>query len=239
MLDPALKVVWLLLAVTAVAARGASVEYLMLHGKLRGGIGTWPSTRLKQNAFSDLTVPKSWFWHFYLLAVAVAVALLDAKVDLLGILFLVHAVRRLCEQLLLFPKSKPMSRMHLFAYFLGLGFYPLFGLSVMAGRHTADTVSADTWDLWVVAFWGFCQVVQCLSHKELAELRNGKHYGLPEGPLFRWTWSPHYVAEIGIFTSFAAVSEGEAVKACAVFVFCSLSVNSVNQSSWYKRQISR
>jgi hypothetical protein len=177
----------------------------------------------------DVTVPKSWFWHFYLIAVAVAVALLDARPTLAAGLFLFHVSRRLLEQLFLFGR-RSHSRMNLLAYFLGLGFYPLYGLSLWVSTIEQSGLVQVT----ALVLWAVFQLVQFVSHKELARLSAGHGYGVPMGWLFRLTWTPHYAAEAAIYAAMAGVTGGAAVKAGAVFVAVSLSVNGGNQRRWYE-----
>ena len=143
LLDQVLGGVWLSLAAVALAGRGEVINSLTLHGKLRLSSPTQVAVgkgREWVEMLREVTVPKHWFWHFYLVALAVAVALLDGRPSLVGLLFLVHVLRRLGEQLLLFPRRR--SRMHLLAYCLGLGFYPLYGLSLWAGAAAAGGAAA-------------------------------------------------------------------------------------------------
>jgi 3-oxo-5-alpha-steroid 4-dehydrogenase 3 len=218
--------IWLVLAAAAFLGQSELFNSLTLHGKLRMSAETRPSSLLQ-----DVTVPKSWFWHFYLIAVAVAVALLHARPSVAAGLFFIHVSRRLLEQLFLFGR-RSRSRMNVLAYFLGLGFYPLYGLSIWASATAVDR--SGRVPTAALVFWAVFQVMQFVSHKELARLSAGRGYGIPMGWLFRLTWTPHYAAEAAIYAAMAVVTGGAAVKASAVFVAVSLFVNGGNQRRWYE-----
>jgi hypothetical protein len=224
----AVGIVWLALTTLCLISRLSGIlKSFTLHGKLREDKVQLPRSSIWQVLLVEATVSKRIFWHFYIVAVAVAAAL--CEYGEVGFLFLLHSLRRLLEQFFLFTGNRN-TRMHLCAYLLGLCFYPLVGVSIwldsMSGcdlRVTSTLVSA------FVVF----QVFQSLAHVELAKLQRTGNYGVPRGMLFSYIWCPHYAAEIGIYLCLA-LSGGITTKMCALFVVVSMAVNAENQVNWYK-----
>ena len=200
---------WVLLTVVALVSPFILSENIISHGKQRA----------KGSRFS---VPKTWFSHFYVLAFLISIGLFF--LDRGSLSFCMHALRRLVEQLFLFPYPRE-SKMHVLAYLLGLVFYPLVGVSFWCSQ-------PQQWNmlLWV-CFLSF-SFLQFSCHKELARLRAGGQYAIPVYAPFRYVLCPHYLAEILLYCLWA-VSPGYCMQFCAVFVIVSLAVNALKQRAWY------
>jgi 3-oxo-5-alpha-steroid 4-dehydrogenase 3 / polyprenol reductase len=97
---------------------------------------------------SDLTVPKAWFWHYYLISVTLSILWgayflgcsketqfcifdwlsLDGKSFLVWVMMLVQGSRRLYESL--FIQRGSSARMWIGHYLVGCAFYAMMSLSV-------------------------------------------------------------------------------------------------------------
>jgi protein-S-isoprenylcysteine O-methyltransferase Ste14 len=63
----------------------------------------------------------------------------------------------------------------------------------------------------------------------------GEHsYHVPEGGLFRWVSSPHYLGEIIQWTGWALMTWSLAGLAFALFTFCNLAPRALSNQSWYR-----
>ena len=203
--DNFLMVFWVMMSVSALAATSPRLASVTLHGKLA-----------KKSSWQ---VPKYWFFHFYVFAIGLNCAIHRASVN---VFLVAHLVRRLVEQLILFPYSKE-SKMHVLAYIVGYTFYTAVTLSV---ENTNTNFSS----------WFAGNMIQFICHKALymhraAGGRDAKKFP-PNHIFFRAMYCPHYFAEMMIYLSFA--SNGASI-ACAVFVILSLSVNWYNHRSWYRK----
>lgn len=65
----------------------------------------------------------------------------------------------------------------------------------------------------------------------------GDHdYGIPEGGLFRWVSSPHYLGEIIQWAGWALLTWSLAGLAFALFTFCNLAPRALSNHRWYRER---
>ena len=215
MVDALCLYIWAALTSSAVFTYVVPIPFirsLVLHGKLIGS----PKD-------SALLIPKSWFNHFYMYGICALFILCPNTGSFGWLLLLVHLMRRLIEEVWLFPVDET-SRMHVGAYMLGFLFYTLVAFSVAARPSSAL--------LW---FLGNC--IQHVAHSQLFHnrIRDPTKRKPPRTFLFRYMNCPHYFGEMLIYVGLASFDRIESV-ACALFVIISLSVNWYNHSCWYSSQ---
>lgn len=61
-------------------------------------------------------------------------------------------------------------------------------------------------------------------------------YSIPQGGMFRWVSSPHYVGEIIQWTGWAILTWSWAGLAFALFTFCNLAPRALSNQAWYRKQ---
>ena len=241
MLDPALVVLFVRLF-WAVGILGAFLAYGVppfnhwhRYGKLRArGVVTAPATTMlaRLTALGDITVPKRFFLHFYVVGVAAAALALyygggDDGGD--GVSGLARSPRRLCLALLLAQCARRLAecararrsaaRMHVLGYALGLGFYPCAALTFALEVPARGGGGAATLAGVALCAWGALR--QHESHALLAALRakGGGGYAIPRGGWFRHVSCPHYLAEILVYAGLALVACGGGARAVGPGLF--------------------
>ena len=63
-------------------------------------------------------------------------------------------------------------------------------------------------------------------------------YAIPQGGLFRWVSSPHYLGEILQWCGWAVLTWSLAGLAFALFTFCNLAPRALSNQRWYRQQFS-
>jgi 3-oxo-5-alpha-steroid 4-dehydrogenase 3 len=170
-------------------------------------------------------VPKSWFSHFYIYAIAIT-WLVTVKGSSGRYWLLLHLWRRLIEQTMLFPSSE-RSKMHVSAYLYGFLFY----------TGVAFTVPVTPCSVFLSIIGN---ALQFLSHHALflrRWLRRSEDVkkSPPASIWFKYMNCPHYFAEMLIYLGLASFDSLPSVL-CLVFVGVSLGVNWRNHSLYYKQQ---
>jgi 3-oxo-5-alpha-steroid 4-dehydrogenase 1 len=81
-------------------------------------------------------------------------------------------------------------------------------------------------------------VLHVQSDRIIRNLRNpgDKTYRIPEGGMFRWVSSPHYLGEIIQWTGWAILTWSLAGAAFALFTFCNLAPRAVSNHRWYRER---
>lgn len=209
-MTPVVCLCWLVMTVAALVSPFVLPASFTTHGK----------QRIKGSRYS---VPKRWFSHFYIVAFTISIALFF--VDRPSLSFSMHALRRLIEQVFLFPYPRD-SKMHVLAYLLGLVFYPLVGLSFW-------TTERQQWNIFLWIAFLTLNVIQFSCHRQLSMLRAQGHYSVPEYLPFRFVLCPHYLCDILLYSIWAFSPGGICLQLCAVFSFISLTVNAIKQRQWY------
>lgn len=197
----------------------AVLRPLLVYGKTAQGDETseqsdaWSIRRL-----AGLTVPRSWFMHFYLLSSCLGLLLgyCFAGRSTLAIinntLVLSHSIRRLWETCCIERPSG--SRMWVGHYVVGISFYIFMNLSVVSATLCLSATNSVTkLQAGCVLMCLLAQIVQHQEHRHLANVRTkcqpGQYIDHRHG-LFRFLVAPHYTAEIVIYLSLAVLNHGNA-----------------------------
>ena len=181
---------------------------------------------------TQITVPKSWFAHFYVISCLLSGALCFTYPDIPVVwLVLVHSLRRLYETLYV-SKYSVASRMNWSHYLVGLWFYSTLNLIVfldilsgIISRH----LHILSFALFLVASWD-----QYNNHKTLAALVK---YSLPRKGLFKHTCCPHYMDETLIYLSLLVYSKNFIWP--LIWVVSSLSISALETQEYYRRKFPR
>jgi 3-oxo-5-alpha-steroid 4-dehydrogenase len=183
---------------------------------------------------SSFKVPKSLFWHFYLIGImmtlSIMVVISELRITL--ILFLVHCGRRLYECVYITCYSE--SQMHLFGYCCGVMHYILTPLTLAGVRN--DSVSSVSFVCAVLLF-AIGNIEQYRVHATLyrEKLLKLKRRRLPLGYWFNFVCCPHYTAEILIYFCFVLLNTSDiALLAMFLWVSSNLAVVSDFQYKWYQ-----
>jgi hypothetical protein len=165
----------------------------------------------------------------------------------LATLMQVHVMKRLYEHLFIIKRGKQATLpVHILVlsivYYVGacVGVWidgaPALGIwgSVVPGhigwRHALGTVA-----------FAVSSITQTACHIQLANLRKGPgdagRYVRPNGGLFDYVACPHYLAEIGIYTSYAFLSNWS-LTTCSIvlLVVGNLSFSARDTLQWYRRK---
>ena len=81
-------------------------------------------------------------------------------------------------------------------------------------------------------------IIHFHSDRTIRNLRKPgeKGYAIPEGGLFRWISSPHYLGEIIQWTGWAILTWSLAGLAFALFTFCNLAPRALSNQAWYRER---
>ncbi|KAL8129075.1 hypothetical protein V2J09_018230 [Rumex salicifolius] len=175
----------------------------------------------------------------------------------------VQALRRLYESVYVFNYS-PAARMHVMGYLTGLFFYTAAPLSLCADLATDEfkhivrdrnqmpdvefqwweyviPLTKLGWSQWfgaIIFLWG--SIHQYCCHAILGELREGKEkandYVIPRGDWFELVSSPHYLAEMVIYSGIMVASGGTdlTIWLLYVFVVANLILAATETHRWYR-----
>jgi 3-oxo-5-alpha-steroid 4-dehydrogenase 3 / polyprenol reductase len=179
---------------------------------------------------AEITVPRSWFIHFYLLSGLLSACLNSAQSWLsffgsskmegqkLGwapyccSLMAVHSFRRFLECCILDKPSN--SRMWFGHYIMGIAFYTATNVAIWIEcvepapkRLLSNTTQAERLlqlgqIISGTIFFAFASIKQNKYHRYLARLEK---YTLPTRDAFAWIVAPHYTAECFIYLSLAFI----------------------------------
>nr|KJB11164.1 hypothetical protein B456_001G243600 [Gossypium raimondii] len=172
-----------------------------------------------------------------------------------------QVLRRLYESLYVFH-YRPLARMHIFGYFIGMSYYIVAPLSLCCTcapevfEFTLDLVSEGRkqwqpleviggnrfplwlrWKQWVgsaIFLWGWIHQLRC--HAILGSMRaGGEEYVIPKGDWFEIVSSPHYLAEIVIYVGLLIASGGADITIWLLlaFVVTNLGFAAAETQKWY------
>ena len=239
------------------------------YGKLRGREETEKGTR---SFLDKLTVPKQLFCLFYIEGMIWGAILLFRRTYLivnvlentvckpnsaqqlfLGefhslplVLFILQCIRRLEEEYFAPPSS---ARMHIAGFAVGAMFYALVPLSLLEIRDNKGKLLQISLNpslvlllIGVLIFiWGSIHQTKC--HTILHEMKFASdRYGLPTGDWFKYSSSPHYLAEIVIYFGLFLIglslslddhSFPRNLLLCLLFTICNLSITAQRTHDWY------
>jgi hypothetical protein len=205
--------IYILLSIAAILSRyNRLLKSLASHGKTRHS---------SSYRWLDFQLPKRYFAHFYVtgLLSATWIFYLMGEIQFLlssQWLLFAHLCRRVYECWYI-HQFRPQSKMHLAGYVLGIGHYGILPL-VFVGRIRGSVPFA----IEVVCCLGnlWMQYEQHMHHRILANLRplsahanDHVSYKLPpKQRWFRWSLSPHYLAEILLYFSWAVLLSFQAAQ---------------------------
>lgn len=165
-------------------------------------------------------------------------------------LMLIQGSRRLYETMMFRTGSK--SQMWFAHWVLGLAFYSAMGISVwVEGIRNASPSSPNFGNFDTRGMIAPCcvffaaSVSQHMAHRHLYSLRttaSKSAYSMPTHPLFRYTLTPHYLAECLIYLSLCLIAapNGRVVNRtifCGlIFVVVNLGVTADGTRSWYRAE---
>ena len=87
--------------------------------------------------------------------------------------------------------------------------------------------------LFLFGFW-----LHFTSDRTIRRLRGPGEsgYHIPQGGLFRWVSSPHYLGEIIQWSGWALLTWSAAGVAFALFTFCNLAPRALSNHRWYRER---
>lgn len=260
----------LLIAYLALAVSGSilflkavpALQILLKYGKTAQSGHSGPKSPLEQFAsrLAQLTVPKAWFTHYYVLfAVLTWPQWFFRKSEGFGLfelilaMFTFQATRRTVESFTV-TKFGTKLRIHVSHYAAGLFYYVgLAGNTWLAisggtsGGQPSGIPSGKPSNLPVKApFWPSALAIATFLAASVDQLQNHRHlaalvkYSVPTRGLFRYFASAHYFDEIVIYTAATALSyfgNNSVVfwnfAALLVFAVTNLSVSAVDTRNYY------
>ncbi|KAK3780891.1 hypothetical protein RRG08_052049 [Elysia crispata] len=135
-------------------------------------------------------------------------------------------------------------------YFYGVTFYTLFGFGILVSLPVHKFEFSDAFDSFDAFYcglgvFGFC-VASYFQHKTMqtfAALRSkeknkpAKGHFIPEGHLFHWVSSPHYLCEILIYLSLCLILRWKSMylMSATLFVLVNQISASLSVHRWYRR----
>jgi 3-oxo-5-alpha-steroid 4-dehydrogenase 3 len=223
-----------------------------------------PKTTLSQidqllDFLQALTVPHSYFTHFYIVSLACSLfwawarlgeGNLPTTTTVAWLLMLLQGARRTLESYTYSSNSK--SRMWFGHWILGLLFYVTINAAIFLDDDSkpaspSHAPPSGNWKLWLLPpLILTCHVLQHSYHAYLYRLRiQNSTYQLPSHPLFPNLLCPHYTCETVIYLllSLLAAPPGRSVNwtlACGtVFVVVNLGVTAAGTKVWYEERFGR
>jgi 3-oxo-5-alpha-steroid 4-dehydrogenase 3 / polyprenol reductase len=180
---------------------------------------------------AEITVPKSWFLHFYVLSNIVSVIMIFSRhkwLSLLGVkmaeghtldraqfccyLMMLHGARRAQESWPADILSK--SRMWVGHYALGLAFYVVTNFAIWIDGIEATLIQPQVKSIDPAELFQWFQFVGSIIVFLIAQYKQGRYhryldelkkYTLPVQAEFAWIVAPHYTAECAIYISLAFI----------------------------------
>lgn len=222
-LADALPTVTLLAASVCVLAAKyiKALNPLLKYGK------TWErSSKSQLSWLFNSTVPKRWFYHFYILSLAVVcVRSVQHGLSLRRLLLIIQASRRLAEELLLFRPSN--AKIHLTHYIVGIVFY-----FIQAWFHPATSSPLYFRVLGIILFI-VGSIGQADCHWVLAHT---KKYSFPDFRL-RSVSCPHYFFELLIYLGLLCISvRWVPAYATVIWILVNLGASSLETHQYYNQR---
>lgn len=194
---------------------------------------------------AGLTVPKSWFTHFYVVFAVLMWAQVGfigdvfTKYRLIWMLLTTQATRRMVESFQLTNWGSE-SRMNISHYAVGLAFY--LGISASCYLGLSDDAlelkTVSRWNAVLIVVFALASVDQFQNHRHLALLVK---YSLPTFRCFKVVACAHYLDEIVLYLVVLAVSMQQArlnadysILASYVFVVVNLGVSAGETKLYYE-----
>lgn len=211
-----------------------------------------------QYVSTNLTVPKSWFTHFYITLFTLTTLIYLQQLTynhqlndtsnnqityknmiIIEKLLWIQGLRRLIECLTI-TNFSPTARMNIAHYLIGMAHYILVSLGCYLGLQTSySTVKASLTitDCVLITLFAISSVQQFLNHYHLSTLVK---YSVPQ---FKLVSSPHYLNEIQIYLVLFlfSIKNGWNLTSltffsCLAFVIVNLSISSIETHKFYQQK---
>lgn len=184
------------------------------------------------NRISSLTVSKHFFWHFY--ALGLILSLIYTKLQgnnwLPASLLAFQCLRRLIECFTIMPGGKD-SQMHLIHYLIGLSYYPALLLSLSL-QNTTINIGWIGLFIFASGLQSYCHWILGCERIKMKQSMKGCHRPLNHG-IFKVIHSPHYFAELLIYTSIAGLQGFHPLSLLnLIWIVVILGVSAKNSSDW-------
>ncbi|CAH2351961.1 polyprenol reductase [[Candida] railenensis] len=228
-----------------------SLNVLLLYGKTAKQVKKKDSY---VNQIAHLTVPKSWFLHFYIvyfgiLSIGGAIVYLSSgqncSVFVAYNMLLVQSFRRLLESLYI-TKFNPSAKINISHYLAGMIFYTTISINTFLGilreelAHSSESASVLTYFL---SFLYVCASLdQYYNHRYLSKLVK---YTVPTRGLFSILAAPHYFDEVVIYLVVALLAHMECSAPLSItegnfwlsatFVLTNLSISALESNKYYEK----
>ncbi len=185
-------------------------------------------------------IPKSYFLHFYIIALLINLILFIFHLSsfLLFLLFLLHISRRVYECIYIhkFNRNTKMNFLH---YFFGLIHYPCVGLTIIIDyKYSYTNLTIFKYFFALILFFN-SSYIQYNVHLTLAKLNRSQNeiYPIPNGYwIFNYFSCPNYIAEIFIYIAFFIASHRtSAMASLIVWVFINQALSALLNHRWYCR----
>lgn len=238
----ALSGIWLLLSFCAIlTACVPALHGISTHGKRQITTTLSISSSLFTRMNVYLQVPKRYFWHMYLLGLISTMCIIvtspneyfrvSPEHSLILTLWTVHLTRRLFECHLITIYND--STMHVAGYVVGLLHYVLAPSTILAGTPYISFTTVTC----ALLLYMFASSLQYCAHITLYHIKCDapakSPYRLPKTLPFRYTATPHYLAEILLYISFLILVPNFASMCLLVWVTVNLAVVANQQYHWY------
>lgn len=228
-----------------------SLNILLLYGKTAKQVKKQDSY---VNRIAHLTVPKSWFLHFYIVYFGVLsiggviVYLLsdrNCSASVVYNILLAQSFRRLLESLYI-TKFNPSAKINVSHYLAGMIFYTTISINTFIGilreelAHLLESASVPTYFLSVL--YVCASLDQYYNHLYLSRLVK---YTVPTRGLFSILAAPHYFDEVVIYLVVAllghiecsvpsSITEGN-FWLSLIFVLTNLSLSALESNKYYEK----
>lgn len=201
------------------------------YGKTYKGIENKSNNQTIINILANITVPKSYFAHFYIISTFLAtINLINYPAYHITWLLLIHSVRRLYETLYV-SKFTIKSRMNISHYLVGLWFYISLNFLTFYQLHYYYNIFKNNINFLTILIFTLSSINQYRNHLYLSTLVK---YTLPKKGLFKYIISPHYLNEILIYLSLALSSNIYFMP--LIWVTINLSISSIETKNYYTKK---
>ncbi|OII78099.1 3-oxo-5-alpha-steroid 4-dehydrogenase domain-containing protein [Cryptosporidium andersoni] len=153
-------------------------------------------------ALQFVLVRKSLFKYFYIVGIFACLGFMFIQDNTSNrmIMFTIHVLRRFLEEIFIAKHNSNKSSMSLVTFLFGISYYIMMPIAI---NLTWKSTSSPC--LIQIAIFFLFSALQFMSHRTLSNIRrHSRMYDIPCGGLFNWISCPHYLCEIGIYTSLFA-----------------------------------
>lgn len=192
-------------------------------------LGYGKTLKSSSNFWYNLTCPKSYFTHFYIISLVFSGYNVWVYHNLLAACLMLHSLRRLYESL--FITQWGSSKIHAAHYLVGIWFYTVINLSV--------NICSDKTEFRIISvmIFVFFSLDQTANHFHLSRLRKYSH---PSYGLFKYICCAHYFDEVMIYFAFALMNNGTRVLLgySLLWILINLGTSSYETGNWYLQKFS-